>query len=498
MGQWVRQLTGEESIIKGRKDAEDRERRLEEREAAKALREEALITAIEDNTEIHSKMMRELVDAVTGRGGMAFGGKVPGAGRGDIFPAMLEPGEYVIRKAMAKKYMPLLRAINAGGLPGFQLGGEVPKGPCQDPGILGMFEGITERVGGLILKLEGTLDVEYKRLIYSLNGTIASRSAYQEALNEAVLEMRRFLNEVPQAIRVDDFRETFEKWVTELNNILQQDRDIRIARAREEAPIGRGGELAGALGVSDIEVERLMNEERLTFNQQRIDAWERERAALQLLGLDSKYVNNEIMNLEEERTQLLIEEEKLREKIIRDNAIKQIKYARLTGEIVGSMFAAGWTKGWGGVGDALKEGLKSVLMILLDNIRKQIYLAYLKASIDTIFALPLGLAELAKIAVIETGYNAIRASVLAMAEGGIVTRPQIALIGEAGPEAVIPLDKASGLGMQVNVQIDADMIVADDESVVRTGRKLAGAMVDEFRDRGLIGQDEKFASELVN
>jgi len=33
-----------------------------------------------------------------------------------------------------------------------------------------------------------------------------------------------------------------------------------------------------------------------------------------------------------------------------------------------------------------------------------------------------------------------------LAHGGIVTRPTIALIGEAGPEAVIPLDKLSGMG----------------------------------------------------
>jgi hypothetical protein len=36
---------------------------------------------------------------------------------------------------------------------------------------------------------------------------------------------------------------------------------------------------------------------------------------------------------------------------------------------------------------------------------------------------------------------------IGLAEGGIVTGPTMALIGEAGPEAVIPLDKAGGGGM---------------------------------------------------
>jgi hypothetical protein len=39
-----------------------------------------------------------------------------------------------------------------------------------------------------------------------------------------------------------------------------------------------------------------------------------------------------------------------------------------------------------------------------------------------------------------------------LAEGGIVTGPTNALIGEAGPEAVIPLDKMRGLGMTIIVQ----------------------------------------------
>ena len=39
-----------------------------------------------------------------------------------------------------------------------------------------------------------------------------------------------------------------------------------------------------------------------------------------------------------------------------------------------------------------------------------------------------------------------------MANGGIVTGPTLALIGEAGPEAVVPLDRANGMGgVTINV-----------------------------------------------
>jgi hypothetical protein len=43
----------------------------------------------------------------------------------------------------------------------------------------------------------------------------------------------------------------------------------------------------------------------------------------------------------------------------------------------------------------------------------------------------------------------------ALANGGIVTGPQLALIGEAGPEAVIPLDRMGSMGgnnVTINVQ----------------------------------------------
>jgi hypothetical protein len=43
----------------------------------------------------------------------------------------------------------------------------------------------------------------------------------------------------------------------------------------------------------------------------------------------------------------------------------------------------------------------------------------------------------------------------ALADGGIVTGPTLALIGEAGPEAVVPLDRAGGMGgnnVTINVQ----------------------------------------------
>ena len=53
-----------------------------------------------------------------------------------------------------------------------------------------------------------------------------------------------------------------------------------------------------------------------------------------------------------------------------------------------------------------------------------------------------------------------------LAEGGIVTGPTLAMIGEAGPEAVIPLNRAGGMGMGGNT-ITVNVNGGDPNSIVR-------------------------------
>jgi hypothetical protein len=72
----------------------------------------------------------------------------------------------------------------------------------------------------------------------------------------------------------------------------------------------------------------------------------------------------------------------------------------------------------------------------------------------------------------------------AMATGGIVRSPTFALIGEAGPEAVVPLNKAGGLGMNITVnaglvstpdQIGTDIIAVIQKAQRRSGTVFAPA-----------------------
>ena len=66
-----------------------------------------------------------------------------------------------------------------------------------------------------------------------------------------------------------------------------------------------------------------------------------------------------------------------------------------------------------------------------------------------------------------------------LADGGIVTGPTLALIGEAGPEAVVPLDRAGGFG---NVTINVNATVAD----ARLGDVIVNALRSYNRRSGPI------------
>ena len=63
------------------------------------------------------------------------------------------------------------------------------------------------------------------------------------------------------------------------------------------------------------------------------------------------------------------------------------------------------------------------------------------------------------------GINSKRGDLIALANGGIVTSPTMALIGEAGPEAVIPLSD-SGLGGNITINItNAGSVIAEADLV---------------------------------
>lgn len=71
----------------------------------------------------------------------------------------------------------------------------------------------------------------------------------------------------------------------------------------------------------------------------------------------------------------------------------------------------------------------------------------------------------------EDAKQASAGGVLKMATGGIVTSPTLALIGEAGPEAVVPLNKAGAMGNNINVYVTSADPRAVVDALVRYNRQ---------------------------
>jgi len=71
---------------------------------------------------------------------------------------------------------------------------------------------------------------------------------------------------------------------------------------------------------------------------------------------------------------------------------------------------------------------------------------------------------------------------VALADGGIVTGPMNALIGEAGPEAVIPLDRMGSMGATYNITVNAGM----GSSGAQLGEQIVSAIKTYERSSGRV------------
>lgn len=68
----------------------------------------------------------------------------------------------------------------------------------------------------------------------------------------------------------------------------------------------------------------------------------------------------------------------------------------------------------------------------------------------------------------------------AMADGGVVTRPTVALIGEAGPEAVVPLDRSGITGNTINISIGSPNISGETD-ISMLAEEIGFAVEDALR-----------------
>jgi phage-related protein len=152
------------------------------------------------------------------------------------------------------------------------------------------------------------------------------------------------------------------------------------------------------------------------------------------------------------------------------------------GRFIGSALA-------GGLHSAIKAGINGMLGLIESGFNKALSavasgIAKLKSAIDAIpGANPFGNAMQAAIDGLRSGISIPR-----LAMGGIVLKPTLALIGEAGPEAVVPLNRAGPAGIEpitVNIQVAGDLVTKDRSTAEWHGRNMGFGIVDALRARGL-------------
>ena len=105
--------------------------------------------------------------------------------------------------------------------------------------------------------------------------------------------------------------------------------------------------------------------------------------------------------------------------------------------------------------DFIWEGLKGVGILMINGFKNII-----NGIINFINSSSFGLVNIPK-----------------LANGGIVSSPTIAMIGEAGPEAVIPLNQLGNMGTTININ---NPTVRDDSDI----RKMTDAISRELQKRG--------------
>lgn len=121
------------------------------------------------------KKILDLVSQVDSTDVFAMGGKVGGIGVGDTVPAMLTPGEFVIKKEIAEKMQPFLSRLNAGGI---------------DPSALWNTNLAGTRVGG-----------DWLLSLLGIDRKIGLRGEIVSALTPGISDKQRELSAIASAMR---------------------------------------------------------------------------------------------------------------------------------------------------------------------------------------------------------------------------------------------------------------------------------------------------------
>jgi phage-related minor tail protein len=169
-------------------------------------------------------------------------------------------------------------------------------------------------------------------------------------------------------------------------------------------------------------------------------------------------------------------------------------FKKNAGQIMTTLATDITTKLITGTGDwktIFAKALSSMLSLLLQTALQAVLTAEIVQKALKWMWSPIGgsviIGALAALAALQAAFSK-QTEATPMADGGIVTKPTLALIGEAGPEAVIPLSRGrrgtGAGGVTVNVTVTGNNISGDREADA-LARKVAQSITDQLRRQGI-------------
>ncbi|MCG3204326.1 MAG: hypothetical protein KCHDKBKB_01041 [Elusimicrobia bacterium] len=302
-----------------------------------------------------------------------------------------------------------------------------------------------------------------------------------------------------------------KRYSKENRQLLEQDQQIKtgmtnksIEEARREADEKKKAQQDAHDTITRLDAERLeLDGEKLEAKLELIEL-EKEQRLRQMDELKAKGILTE-----EELTQARInavEIAKLKSKEARESLDEDMKALEEGAKSVASTFA-------NSVGDAMADVILEGknMQAVFDSVFKSV----LRTAIETFTRIAIeaailrgstgGLGVLGGIfAVGAIGGGAFKG--IKLAEGGVVRKPTFAQVGEAGPEAVIPLERLGKFGGDVQVSIAQTnniSIQGTNEDQVRLLMKRiaevtrAGAAEGAELVKSILSKQERFAREAV-
>jgi TP901 family phage tail tape measure protein len=123
---------------------------------------------------------------------------VPGSGRGDKIPAMLEPGEFVVNRKATQKYAPVLMQMNRGTLQGFQQGTQLShlyRAKDQNVGSLLQLPFLDQGARAMLMLIQSIHGADFQVKTYS-NAVVGLSTTLNQSMERGQASIEMFRREI--------------------------------------------------------------------------------------------------------------------------------------------------------------------------------------------------------------------------------------------------------------------------------------------------------------